>query len=69
MYLEDVYTLPLNLAGLPGMSIPVGFGNNGRPVGMQMIGNYWQEALLLCCGASFQKVADWHLCAPPQYVV
>lgn len=60
MYLEDVYTLPLNLAGLPGMSVPVGFDNQNHPVGMQLIGDYWQESLLLRCGASFQKTTDWH---------
>lgn len=64
MYLEDMYTLPLNLAGLPGMSIPVGFGEKGRPVGLQMIGNYWQEALLLRLGARYQNVTDWHRKAP-----
>ena len=60
MYLEDVYTLPLNLAGLPGISIPVGFDSQGLPVGMQLIGNYWQESLLLRCGARLQEVTDWH---------
>ncbi len=64
MYLEDVYTLPLNLAGLPGMSIPVGFDSQGLPVGMQLIGNYWQESLLLRSGARFQEATDWHLRAP-----
>jgi aspartyl-tRNA(Asn)/glutamyl-tRNA(Gln) amidotransferase subunit A len=64
MYLEDIYTLPLNLAGLPGMSIPVGFGANGRPVGLQMIGDYWAEALLLRCAHRYQAHSDWHKQAP-----
>ncbi|MCI0653532.1 MAG: Asp-tRNA(Asn)/Glu-tRNA(Gln) amidotransferase subunit GatA [Methylococcaceae bacterium] len=64
MYLEDVYTMPLNLAGLPGMSIPVGFDCQRHPVGMQLIGYYWQEALLLRCGTKFQESTDWHRRAP-----
>ncbi|TAN50330.1 MAG: Asp-tRNA(Asn)/Glu-tRNA(Gln) amidotransferase subunit GatA [Methylococcaceae bacterium] len=60
MYLEDIYTLPLNLAGLPGMSIPVGFGDNQRPVGLQMIAGYWQEGLLLKAAHRYQQNSDWH---------
>ncbi len=68
MYLEDVYTLPLNLAGLPGISIPVGFDSQGLPVGMQLIGDYWQESLLLRCGASFQEATDWHGRIPSSFI-
>ncbi len=50
-YLADVYTLPASLAGLPGLSMPVGFGAGGRPVGLQLIGNYFDEARLLQIGA------------------
>lgn len=64
MYLEDIYTLGVNLAGLPGMSIPVGFGNNGRPVGMQIIGNYFTEARMLNVAHRFQQVTDWHARRP-----
>ncbi len=60
MYLADIYTLAINLAGLPGMSVPVGFGANGRPVGMQIIGNYFAEARMLNVAHQFQKVTDWH---------
>ncbi|SMC18503.1 aspartyl/glutamyl-tRNA(Asn/Gln) amidotransferase subunit A [Andreprevotia lacus DSM 23236] len=64
MYLEDIYTLGVNLAGLPGMSVPVGFGNNGRPVGMQLIGNYFAEARMLNVAHQYQQVTDWHNKAP-----
>jgi len=60
MYLEDIYTVTLNLAGLPGMSIPAGIAANGLPVGMQLIGNYMQEARILNVAHQFQQVTDWH---------
>ena len=63
MYLSDIYTLSVNLAGLPGMSIPVGFVDN-RPVGLQMIGQYFDEARLLNAAHRFQQVTDWHLKTP-----
>ena len=59
MYLADIYTLSLNLAGLPGMSIPAGFSNN-MPVGLQLIGNYWSEEKLLNVAHQFQSQTDWH---------
>lgn len=59
MYLEDIYTLSVNLAGLPGMSIPCG-NVEGMPVGLQVIGNYLDESLLLNIGHQFQKETDWH---------
>jgi len=65
MYLSDVYTLSVNLAGLPGLSIPCGFGNGGRPVGLQMVGNYFQEARMLNAAHQYQKATDWHLRMPP----
>ncbi|MBB5191298.1 aspartyl-tRNA(Asn)/glutamyl-tRNA(Gln) amidotransferase subunit A [Silvimonas terrae] len=64
MYLEDIYTLGVNLAGLPGLSHPVGFAKNGRPIGMQLIGNYFAEAKLLNAAHQFQQVTDWHTRAP-----
>jgi aspartyl-tRNA(Asn)/glutamyl-tRNA(Gln) amidotransferase subunit A len=67
MYLEDLYTIPINLAGLPGMSIPCGFGNQGRPVGLQIVGNYWSEALMLSTAHAFQQVTDWHARTPPAF--
>jgi aspartyl-tRNA(Asn)/glutamyl-tRNA(Gln) amidotransferase subunit A len=63
-YLADIFTLPGSLAGLPGMSIPVGFGASQMPVGMQLIGNYLQEAKLLNVAHRFQQATDWHAAKP-----
>ena len=59
-YLADIFTLPASLAGLPGMSVPAGFGDSDLPVGLQLIGNYWQEAQLLHTAHAFQQATDWH---------
>src|SRR5438067_2359431 len=63
-YLADIFTLSTSLAGLPGMSIPVGFGqgekNGKRPVGLQIIGNYFSESKLLNIAHQYQQVTDWH---------
>lgn len=64
MYLSDVYTLSVNLAGLPGMSVPAGFASNGRPIGLQIIGNYFGEAKMLNIAHQFQQATDWHARAP-----
>ncbi|RCX10979.1 Asp-tRNA(Asn)/Glu-tRNA(Gln) amidotransferase subunit GatA [Extensimonas vulgaris] len=63
-YLADIYTLPASLAGLPGMSVPAGFGAHGMPVGLQLIGNYFQEARLLNAAHRLQQVTDFHLRQP-----
>ena len=63
-YLADIYTLSSSLAGLPGMSIPAGFGAGGMPVGLQLIGNYFKEAQLLGAAHQFQLATDWHLRTP-----
>ena len=63
-YLADIYTLPGSLAGLPGMSIPAGLGEHAMPVGLQLIGNYLQEAKLLNVAHQFQLATDWHQQAP-----
>ncbi len=63
-YLADIYTLSTSLAGLPGMSVPAGFGAGGLPVGLQLVGNYFQEAELLQTAHAFQQATDWHLKAP-----
>jgi aspartyl-tRNA(Asn)/glutamyl-tRNA(Gln) amidotransferase subunit A len=63
-YLADVYTLPASLAGLPGMSVPVGFGEGGMPVGLQLIGNYLQEGKLLNVAHRLQQATDFHLRTP-----
>jgi aspartyl-tRNA(Asn)/glutamyl-tRNA(Gln) amidotransferase subunit A len=64
MYLEDVYTLAVNLAGLPGMSVPAGFVDN-KPVGLQLIGRHFDEAQLLNVAHRYQQATDWHLQQPP----
>ncbi|HEY8354529.1 MAG TPA: Asp-tRNA(Asn)/Glu-tRNA(Gln) amidotransferase subunit GatA [Methylophilaceae bacterium] len=67
MYLEDLYTIAVNLAGLPGMSIPAGFVDvEGKqlPVGLQVIGNYFDEARMLGIGHAYQQVTDWHTRMP-----
>ena len=61
MYLEDIYTLSTNLAGLPAMSTPCGFNANNLPIGMQLIGNYFSEARLLQVAHQYQQATDWHL--------
>ncbi len=63
-YLADIFTLPGSLAGLPGMSVPVGFGANGMPVGLQLLGNYFSEGRLLHAAHALQQVTDWHLRKP-----
>jgi aspartyl-tRNA(Asn)/glutamyl-tRNA(Gln) amidotransferase subunit A len=63
-YLADIFTLPASLAGLPGMSLPVGSGAGGMPVGLQLIGNYFGEARLLNTAHRFQLATDFHLRAP-----
>jgi aspartyl-tRNA(Asn)/glutamyl-tRNA(Gln) amidotransferase subunit A len=63
-YLADIFTLPASLAGLPGMSLPVGFGEGGMPVGMQLIGNYFKEAQLLNVAHQYQQVTDFHARRP-----
>ena len=65
MYLEDIYTLSPNLAGLPAMSMPCGFGNNQMPVGIQLIGNYFSEAQLLQVAHAYQLETDWHKAQSP----
>ena len=64
MYLSDIYTISVNLAGLPGMSIPAGFGADNRPVGLQLIGKYFDEARLLNAAHQYQQATDWHKKSP-----
>ena len=59
-YLADIFTLPASLAGLPGMSVPAGFGEGSMPVGLQLIGNYFQEGALLHTAHALQQATDWH---------
>ncbi|HYC45843.1 MAG TPA: Asp-tRNA(Asn)/Glu-tRNA(Gln) amidotransferase subunit GatA [Burkholderiales bacterium] len=66
MYLSDIYTIAVNLAGLPGLSVPCGFDSRGLPVGLQIIGNYFREAQMLGIAHQYQRETDWHLRAPPE---
>lgn len=66
MYLNDIYTIAANLAGLPGMSIPCGF-DNGLPVGLQLIGNYFEEGRLLNVAHQYQQSTDWHTRSPEEF--
>jgi aspartyl-tRNA(Asn)/glutamyl-tRNA(Gln) amidotransferase subunit A len=60
MYLSDIYTISTNLAGLPGMSLPCGFGNHHMPVGLQIIGRWFDEAKMLNVAHQYQQATDWH---------
>jgi aspartyl-tRNA(Asn)/glutamyl-tRNA(Gln) amidotransferase subunit A len=64
MYLEDVFTLPANLAGIPGLVFPVGFDRQNLPVGMQLMGKPYQESTLLQMAHSYQQVTEFHLRRP-----
>jgi len=63
-YLADIFTLSVSLAGLPAMSVPCGFGTKGRPVGLQIIGNYFSESRMLGIAHQFQTQTDWHTRVP-----
>ena len=65
MYLEDVFTLPASLAGVPGISFNVGFDKNNLPIGLQLIGSHFREDLLLRVTHAYQQVTDWHKKQPP----
>jgi aspartyl-tRNA(Asn)/glutamyl-tRNA(Gln) amidotransferase subunit A len=67
MYLSDLYTIPGSLAGVPGMSIPCGFGARNRPVGLQLMANYFEEAKLLGVAHRYQQATDWHPRLPPGF--
>jgi aspartyl-tRNA(Asn)/glutamyl-tRNA(Gln) amidotransferase subunit A len=64
MYLNDIYTVPAPLAGIPALSIPCGFGDADLPVGLQIMGNYFQEARMLGVAHQYQRATDWHLRTP-----
>ena len=66
-YLADVYTLSTSLAGLPGMSVPAGFGAGHMPVGLQLVGNYFDESRLLGVAHAFQQATDWHTRTPEAF--
>ena len=64
MYLNDIYTIPANLAGLPGLSIPCGLDEKGLPVGLQVVGGHFAEAKMLGLAHQYQLITDWHARAP-----
>jgi len=64
MYLADLYTVPGSLAGIPSMSVPCGFGDKGRPVGLQLMANYFDEARMLGAAHQYQQATDWHCRVP-----
>jgi aspartyl-tRNA(Asn)/glutamyl-tRNA(Gln) amidotransferase subunit A len=64
MYLNDIFTIPAPLAGLPALSIPCGFDANGLPVGLQLMGPHFSEAALLGIGHRYQQDNDWHARVP-----
>ncbi len=66
MYLNDIFTIPAPLAGLPGLSIPCGFDAKGLPVGLQLMGDYFSEASLLGIAHRYQQATDWHLRVPTE---
>jgi aspartyl-tRNA(Asn)/glutamyl-tRNA(Gln) amidotransferase subunit A len=65
MYLSDIYTIAVNLAGLPGMSVPCGFDRQGLPVGLQIVGDYFSEARMLNVAHQYQLATEWHQRTPP----
>jgi len=67
MYLSDIFTIAVNLAGIPAMSIPVGFASNNMPVGLQIMGNYFEEAKLLNVAHKYQQATDWHTQLPEEF--
>ena len=64
MYLEDVFTVPINLAGVPGLSIPCGMSKSGLPIGMQLIGPQWGEETILRAGYAYEQATEWHTRKP-----
>ncbi len=64
MYLGDIFTVPASLAGIPALSVPCGFDEQGLPVGLQLAGNYFDEARLLGVAARYQQATDWHARVP-----
>jgi aspartyl-tRNA(Asn)/glutamyl-tRNA(Gln) amidotransferase subunit A len=65
MYLEDIFTVPANLAGIPGLSLPCGISKEGLPIGMQLLGPQWGEETILRAGHAFEQATNWHAKKPP----
>jgi aspartyl-tRNA(Asn)/glutamyl-tRNA(Gln) amidotransferase subunit A len=66
MYLNDIFTIPAPLAGLPALAVPCGFDGKGLPVGLQLTGDYFSEALLLGAAHRYQQATDWHQRVPTE---
>ncbi|HAI98431.1 TPA: Asp-tRNA(Asn)/Glu-tRNA(Gln) amidotransferase GatCAB subunit A [Candidatus Peribacteria bacterium] len=64
MYLEDVFTVPINLAGIPGLSLPCGFAKGDLPIGMQLLGPQWGEEVILRAGYAYEQATQWHMRKP-----
>ena len=60
MYLSDIYTISINLAGLPAISLPCGFDGDGMPIGLQIIGKHFDEATILRLAHHYEKATEWH---------
>ena len=65
MYLSDIFTISVNLAGLPGLSLPCGFDGDGLPIGMQIIGKHFDEATILRLAFAYEQATEWHKKKPP----
>ena len=60
MYLEDAFTIPQVMAGIPAMSVPGGFSKEGLPIGLQIMGSQWEEEMVLRAGYAYEKATEWH---------
>lgn len=67
MYLSDIFTIPVNLAGLPGMSVPCGMDGLGLPIGLQLIGRPWEEGTMFKVASAYERGTDWHLKRPREW--
>ena len=65
MYLNDVFTIPADMAGVPGVSVPCGFTQTGLPIGLQIIGRALDEATVLRAARAYEGATDWHTRRPP----
>jgi aspartyl-tRNA(Asn)/glutamyl-tRNA(Gln) amidotransferase subunit A len=66
MYLSDIFTISVNLAGLPGLSLPCGFDRDGRPIGLQIVGRPFDELTVLQTAYAYEQATDWHRRRPPE---
>ena len=69
MYESDFFTIPASLAGIPAMSIPCGFTKTKRPIGLQLMSNYFEEAKLLGVADKYQQITNWHKQTPKEFLL